>query len=83
MPEEQESEELLSDTQDPMVEGTVEVPDGVINTPETMSKLDGKCFSHLNILAPTKVYYVTDQMEYLFSVYQVSILGRSILNICI
>ena len=46
MPEEQESEELLlSDTQDPVVEGSAEVPDGVIKTPETVSKLEGKFFS--------------------------------------
>ena len=52
MPEEQESEELLSDVQDPAVEGSLEAaqlqlpgrPDDVTTTPSetsTMSKLEG------------------------------------------
>ena len=44
MPEEQESEELLSDAQDPAVEGyleAIQLPDDVTSTPETMSKLEG------------------------------------------
>ena len=50
MPEEQEIEQLLSDTQDPMVEGTpVDVRDDVIKTPGTMSKVEGKFFFLINI----------------------------------
>ena len=46
MPEEQESEELLSDVQDPAIEGSMEaaiqLQADVTSTPETKSKLEGK-----------------------------------------
>ena len=46
MPEEQESEELLSDIQDLALEGSMEaaiqLQTDVTSTPETKSKLEGK-----------------------------------------